>query len=105
WESGGAEIRNNLNERGAIRSNVWMLRDTAAEYFLKPGLTWPLRGRVFSARAVPINCVFSVAGKMAFAPAHEHMTWLALFNSRPFNALVRMFAGNIEVGGVQFEVG
>ncbi|CAB4122517.1 hypothetical protein UFOVP31_35 [uncultured Caudovirales phage] len=103
WENDGAEIKNNLNEKGGIRSNVWMLRDTAANYFLQPGLTWPLRGITFSSQVVPKDCVFSVAGKMAFAPAHELETWLAIFNSRAFDYLVRLFAG--KVGGVQYEVG
>ncbi|WP_159559851.1 type II restriction endonuclease subunit M [Alcanivorax sp. S71-1-4] len=103
WAGDGAEIKNNLNEKGGIRSNVWMLRDTAANFFLQPGLTWPLRGITFSAQVVPKNSVFSVAGKMAFAPEHELETWLAVFNSRPFDYLVRLFAG--KVGGVQYEVG
>ncbi|MEI2323567.1 hypothetical protein [Pseudomonas aeruginosa] len=103
WASDGAEIKNNLNEKGGIRSNVWMLRDTATNYFLQPGMTWPLRGITFSSQVVPKGCVFSVAGKMAFAPAHELETWLAVFNSRPFDYLVRLFAG--KVGGVQYEVG
>ncbi|TSA12039.1 MAG: type II restriction endonuclease subunit M [Comamonadaceae bacterium] len=103
WADEGAQIKNNLNARGGIRSNVWMLRDTAAKYFLRSGLTWPLRGITFSAQVVPINCVFSVAGKMAFAPEQELETWLAVFNSRPFDYLVRLFAG--KVGGVQYEVG
>ncbi len=103
WASDGAEIKNNLNEKGGIRSNVWMLRDTAGNYFLQPGMTWPLRGITFSSQVVPKGCVFSVAGKMAFAPAHELETWLAVFNSRPFDYLVRLFAG--KVGGVQYEVG
>jgi hypothetical protein len=40
---------------------------------------------------------------MAFAPVQELETWLAVFNSRPFDYLVRLFAG--KVGGVQYEVG
>lgn len=103
WGSDGAEIKNNLNEKGGIRSNVWMLRDTATNYFLQPGLTWPLRGINFSAQVVPKNSIFSVAGKMAFAPFDELEAWLAIFNSRPFDYLVRLFAG--KVGGVQYEAG
>ncbi len=103
WAEEGAEIRNNLNERGGIRSNIWMLKDTTEVFFLRPGLTWPLRGITFSAQAVPDGCIFSVAGKMAFAPLSQLGSWLAIFNSRPFDYLVRLFAG--KVGGVQYEVG
>ena len=73
------------------------------EYYFRPGITWPLRGITFSSQVVPKNCVFSVAGKMAFAAEQELETWLAVFNSRPFDYLVRLFAG--KVGGVQYEVG
>jgi hypothetical protein len=103
WANDGAEIKNSLNEKGGIRSNVWMLRDTATNYFLQPGMTWPLRGITFSSQVVPRGCIFSVAGKMAFAPSSELETWLAVFNSRAFDYLVRLFAG--KVGGVQYEVG
>src|SRR5665213_2984231 len=73
------------------------------DYYFQPGISWPLRGITFSAQVVPQNCVFSVAGKMAFAPAQELESWLSIFNSRPFDYLVRLFAG--KVGGVQYEVG
>jgi hypothetical protein len=54
WLQNGGEIKNNLNERGGVRSNVWMLRDTAANCFLRPGLTWPRRTQGgLSLRAMP----------------------------------------------------
>ena len=40
---------------------------------------------------------------MAFSPVPELGVWLAIFNSSPFDYLVRLFAG--KVGGVQYEVG
>ena len=103
WEKDGAEIKNNLNDRGGVRSNVWMLRDTAERYFQRDGLTWPLRGVRYSAQAVARGAIFSVAGKMAFAPVTELPGLLAIFNSRPFDAFIAFFAG--KVGGVQYEVG
>ena len=72
-------------------------------YFFRPGLTWPLRGIALSAQAVPAGCAFSVAGKMAFAEVSELPSFLALFNSRPFDFLINTRAG--KVGGVQYEVG
>ena len=92
WSRGGQEL--NAFAGSVIRN---------PEYYFHPGLSWPLRGITFSAQAIPKECVFSVAGKMAFAPAHELETWLAIFNSRAFDYLVRLFAG--KVGGVQYEVG
>lgn len=92
WAHGGREL--NAFAGSVIRN---------PEYYCEPGLSWPLRGITFSAQVIPRDCVFSVAGKMAFAPAHELEIWLAVFNSRPFDYLVRLFAG--KVGGVQYEVG
>ena len=103
WENAGSEIENNLGENGNIRSNIWMLRDTAVQFFSRPGITWPLRGIHFSAQAVPEGCLFSVAGKMAFSPRAELDAWLALFNSRAFDYLICLFAG--KVGGVQYQNG
>ncbi|VVO58042.1 hypothetical protein PS900_00649 [Pseudomonas fluorescens] len=92
WARGGEEL--NAFAGSVIRN---------PEYYRHPGLSWPLRGITFSAQVVPKDCIFSVAGKMAFTPIHELETWLAVFNSRPFDYLVRLFAG--KVGGVQYEVG
>ncbi len=81
----------------------WSRRIASSEYYLRPGLTWPLRGARFSAQAVPPGCIFSVGGKMAFADVADLPWLLALFNSTPFDRLIAVFAGN--VGGVQYEVG
>jgi hypothetical protein len=85
----------NAERTGGMLKNV-------GRYF-EPGLTWPLRGVAFTAQVVPAGCVFSNAGKQAVAPPSELLAWLAVFNSRPFDYLVRVFAG--KVGGVQYEVG
>ena len=99
WEQGGAEICNFFDPKtGKLNS-----RPQNTNYFGRPGLTWPLRGITFSSQAVPANCAFSIAGKMAFSPEDELETWLAVFNSSPFDYIVRLFAG--KVGGVQYEVG
>jgi hypothetical protein len=103
WRHHGVEIWNNLNEHGGVRSNIWMLRDTAATFFMRPGLTWPLRGVRFSGQLVPAGGLFSVAGKMAFAPTSELLSLLAVVNASVFDAFIGLFAG--KVGGVQYEVG
>jgi hypothetical protein len=73
------------------------------DHFFRPGLTWPLRGIRFSAHFVPSGCIFSVAGKMAFAPKDELPWFGALFNSSVFDSFIAFFAG--KVGGVQYEAG
>lgn len=103
WKDNGAEIKNNLNDRGGIRSNVWMLGETEKNFFTLPGVTWPLRGYRFSSQAVPEGCIFSVAGKMAFPIPDEKLATLAIFNSTAFDAFVMMLAGRVV--GAQYEVG
>lgn len=101
WGEGGKELKAWADP--LYGNSGWSRILKSTDYYFKPGLTWPLRGISFSAQVVPKNCVFSVAGKMAFAPWHELEAYLAIFNSRPFDYLVRLFAG--KVGGVQYEVG
>lgn len=89
WQNEGAEIKNNLNEKGNVRSNVWMLRDTAANYFKKPGLTWPSRAKRFSPQALPRNCLFSQRGYLAYFPHGDHDLGLGIFNSSAFDYLFK----------------
>lgn len=99
WENDGREVSNFC----LPGSDKVASRPQNTHLYFRPGLTWPLRGVRLSAQAVPAGCIFSVAGKMAFADDGALPTFLALFNSRPFDFLVNTRAGN--VGGVQYEVG
>lgn len=107
WDRGGDEIKNNMNERGTVRSNVWMLRDTAANCFLRPGLTWPLRTQGgLSLRAMPAGCIFSHKGPAAFVvndDSDELLALLAIFNAGAFRSFVdqQMAFGSYEVGVIQ----
>lgn len=107
WQKSGSEIKNNLNERGTIRSNVWMLRDTASNYFLRPGLTWPLRTQGgLSVRSMPSGCIFGHKGPTAFIESDDSEALLALLgimNTQAFRALVglQMAFGSYEVGVIQ----
>lgn len=99
WENDGREVSNFC----LPGSDKVASRPQNTHLYFRPGLTWPLRGVRLSAQAVPAGCIFSVAGKMAFADDGALPTFLALFNSRPFDFLVNTRAG--KVGGVQYEVG
>ncbi|TVT60733.1 MAG: type II restriction endonuclease subunit M [Azoarcus sp. PHD] len=103
WHRDGEEIKAGICKRYPYLNGNAEFVAKNPQYYFRPGITWPLRGIVYSAQAVPRNCVFSVAGKMAFAPERDLHTWLAIFNSRAFDYLVRLFAG--KVGGVQYEAG
>ena len=103
WQDEGEEIKNNLNDKGNVRSNVWMLRDTAANYFKKPGLTWPSRAKRFSPQALPRNCLFSQRGYLAYFPHGDHDLGLGIFNSSAFDYLFKTALGRF--GYPEFLVG
>lgn len=108
WYKDGGEIKNNLNEKGGVRSNVWMLRDTAANFFLRPGLTWPLRTQQFGVRAMPADCIFGHKGPVAFNESDDSnslLAHLALMASRPFEALVELSLNAGDSTARSFEVG
>jgi hypothetical protein len=109
WKRSGAEIKNNLNAKGIPRSNVWMLRETEIQYFLRPGLAWPSRptgrGR-FS--IVPAGCLFSHTSTMLFATSQDLWSLCGVVNSTPYSYLLHslMPRGGGDTGQtLQYEVG
>jgi hypothetical protein len=109
WSGDGGEIKNNLNEKGAVRSNVWMLRDTAANFFKRPGLTWPRRTTSgISVRAMPNGCIFGDKGPAVFVTSDssdELLALLALTNSRPFSILIELQLAAADAAARSYEVG
>ncbi|BDV01248.1 hypothetical protein TDMWS_13330 [Thermodesulfomicrobium sp. WS] len=90
WAQEGAEIKNNLNERGGVRSNVWMLRDTALHYFFRPGLTYTSYTNLgFGPRVMPVGCIFSVAGMGIHGVT---LADLALLSSTGFQSMLYLTA-------------
>lgn len=107
WSREGDEIKNNLNAHGGVRSNVWMLRDTADKFFFRPGLTWPLRTNGLSFRVMPAGCVFGHKGPAAFVQGDHLDTLLALsaiMNSCAFGYLVSVQLARTELAQ-SYEVG
>ena len=107
WADDGAEIKNNLNEKGGIRSNVWMLKDTAPNFFFRPGLTWPLRTNGLSFRVIPSQCIFGHKGPVGFDNSDDEPSLLALsaiLNSKPFCYLVSLQLARTELAQ-SYEVG
>jgi hypothetical protein len=85
------------------RPGRWQTNPVGAENYFRAGITWPLRGIVLSAQALPTGCAFSVGGKVAVAEPADLPWLLGLLNSAIIDQLVRVFAG--KVGGVQYESG
>jgi hypothetical protein len=103
WASNGAQIRNFFDpQTGKLNS-----RPQNIEFYLRPGLTWPLRTQGgLSVRAMPKNCIFGHKGPAAFVGDDEHcelLALLALVNSHAFGLLVslQMAFGSYEVGVIQ----
>ncbi len=109
WWRGGIEIKNNLNDRGGIRSNVWMLKDTAANFFFRPGLTWPLRTTSgISLRVIPAGCIFGHKGPAVFIDSNDEndlLSALAVTNSAAFSACIELQLAAGEAAARSYEVG
>ena len=108
WEDGGREIWNNLNDRGQVRSNVWMLKRTSTDFFFRPGLTWPLRTTSdFAPYILPTGCIFSHKGPTAFSSdtPPSLLAVLALALSRPFASLLALQLAAAQAAARSYEVG
>lgn len=108
WNKNGNEIKNNLNDKGSVRSNVWMLRDTAANFFFRPGLTWPRRTQQFGVRVMPKGAIFADKGPTAFSKNDSKpssLALLALMSSRPFGSLIGLSLNAGDATARSFEVG
>jgi hypothetical protein len=98
WSEGGREVYEfNGIPYGTAGAP---LRNPA--YYFRPGLTWPHRGAVFSAAALPGGSVFSSSGKAAFVPFEALLPMLALFNSTTTTLLLRIQSDAVRI---KFECG
>lgn len=108
WDGDGSEIKNNLNEQGGVRSNVWMLGETEKNYFRRPGLTWPRRTQQFGVRVMATGNIFADKGPAAFDDNNDserQLSVLALMLSRPFGALIELSLNAGDTTARSFEVG
>ncbi|HBP5527125.1 TPA: type II restriction endonuclease subunit M [Pseudomonas aeruginosa] len=92
WKGNGGELE-------SFSSSV--IRN--AEYYFRPGITWPLRARSFAPQAMPAGSIFSVRGYSAFPEEGEEIKTLAIFNSTPFDYLYKTALGRF--GYPEFIVG
>jgi hypothetical protein len=81
-----------------------LIRPASSDHFFKPGFTYSRRSQKgFSVRALPAGTIFHDKGPGIFAPEHELLPMLAVFNSSTFSSLLalQMAFGSYEVGVVQ----
>jgi hypothetical protein len=79
----------------------------STEYYLHPGLTWPLRTNGLSFRIMPVGCLFGHKGPAAFAADDDQdqlLAHLCIANSRGFGLLVSVQLARTELAQ-SFEVG
>jgi hypothetical protein len=99
------------NERGTYggffgRPGRATERPEAADFYFRPGLTWPIKNRFsLKPRCLPRGCIFAHIGPTAFVANDTPADLLALqaiMSSSVFTSLVRIMAGwNFEVGLIQ----
>ena len=104
WEQDGAEIKS-----GARDGTLPGARPQNVEYYFRPGLTWSLRTTSgLSVRALPAGCIFGHKGPSAFLPNNdpdELLALLAVMNSVPFEALIKLQLGAATAAARSYEVG
>lgn len=108
WLTKGEEIKANLNDKGEIRSNIWMLGETISTYFFKPGLTWPRRtSSSLSFRAMPSGCIFADKGPVLFNSVNTEtlMANLAIVSSAAYSYLLSLQLAAADTAARSYEVG
>lgn len=109
WVGAGSEYWHNRNALGGIRSNIWMLRETADRYFRRPGLTWPRRTTSgLSVRALAEGCIFADKGPSAFIAGDAPellLALLALVCSGSFAMPVELQLAAADAAARSYEIG
>jgi hypothetical protein len=82
-------------------------KPASADWFFRPGLTWPRRSNRLSISVLPSGCVFGNKGPAIFVQDDDHTSLLALLgilNSRVFDFLLSLQVARVELAQ-SFEVG
>lgn len=94
WANNGAEVKAGICRRYPYLNGNAEFVAKNPQYYLRPGLTWPLRTTSgLSLRAMPKDCIFGHKGPSAFVVDDTPETLLALLalsNSHAFALLVSM---------------
>jgi len=88
WAQDGGEISTFVLPSGRIAS-----RPQNTDFYLRPGLTWPLRAARFGPSALPVGSIPSVRGYGAYSQLSESLPILAVFNSAAFDAMFKLSLG------------
>jgi hypothetical protein len=103
WSGHGIKYWHNLNSTGGVRSNIWMLNESAKNHFFQPGLTYPRRLHRLAVMPMPEGAVISVRGSGIYGPREDLFRIAGLYSSSAFDFLVKCMLGRF--GHPQFDNG
>ena len=107
WDKDGAEVKAGICRRYPYLNGNAEFVAKNPQFYLRPGLTWPLRTNGLSFRAIPRGSIFGHKGPAAFVADDSPDALLALcalVNSLAFGLLVSVQLARVELAQ-SFEVG
>jgi len=91
WGGEAAELWNNLNSQGKVRSNIWMLREAIERFFFKPGFSWTRRAVRFIPYVVPEGCIPSASRYVAYPNSENTFSLMGLSASNIASVFLRFY--------------
>jgi hypothetical protein len=91
WGGDAAELWNNLNARGKVRSNIWMLRDAIRLHFFKPGFSWTRRAARFIPYVIPEGCIPSASRYLAYPHSDKTFSLIGVAGSNAASVFLRFY--------------
>lgn len=107
WAQDGAEIKAGICRRYPYLNGNAEFVAKNPQFYLRPGLTWPLRTNGLSFRVMPAGGIFGHKGPAAFVEnddPEELLALVCLLNSKAFGLLVSVQLARVELAQ-SFEVG
>jgi hypothetical protein len=101
WKNDGEELKawaEIVNNGGHWSRNI-----RSPDFYLKPGITWPLRAAEFSPYPLPSDSVFSIRGAVAFTERNHLLALLGLMSSHLFDYIYKLLLGRF--GHPEFSIG
>lgn len=103
WFGHGIKYWHNLNAKGGVRSNIWMLNESAKNHFFQAGLTYPRRLHRLAVMPMPEGAIISVRGSGIYGRREDLFRIAGLYSSSAFDFLVKCMLGRF--GHPQFDNG
>ena len=103
WFGHGVKYWHNLNAAGGVRSNIWMLNESAKNHFFQAGLTYPRRLHRLAVMPMPEGAIISVRGSGIYGRREDLFRIAGLYSSSAFDFLVKCMLGRF--GHPQFDNG